>query len=182
AGMLRGREKIEALVDADLFALPSEHENFGLVVIEALACGTPVIARRAGALPEVIRDGVDGFFGDDPAQMAYLLERVPSLDRMAIRRSAIERFSPSRMTDAYEEIYERRMRVARPLRTVSQPTRPPERGAQPVGDPAPPVSGAGIRTGGGRLISVTSSADSAPDDAADADDDPKRSVPARPAG
>ena len=40
-------------------------EPFGLVAIEALACGTPVIARRVGALPEIIRDGIDGFFGDD---------------------------------------------------------------------------------------------------------------------
>ena len=51
-------------------------EPFGLVAIEALACGTPVIARRIGALPEIIRDGVDGFFGDDVTQLAFKIDGV----------------------------------------------------------------------------------------------------------
>ena len=59
-------------------------EPFGLVAIEALACGTPVIARRVGGLPEIIRDGVDGFFGDDVAELALLVGRVGELDRAAI--------------------------------------------------------------------------------------------------
>ena len=80
-------------------------EPFGLVAIEALACGTPVIARRVGALPEIIRDGVDGFFGDDASQLAYQVARVETLDRAAIRSSVIDRFSAGRMTDGYEAIY-----------------------------------------------------------------------------
>ena len=60
-------------------------EPFGLVAIEALACGTPVVARRIGALPEIIRDGVDGFFGDDVTAMAFKVDRVGDLDREAIR-------------------------------------------------------------------------------------------------
>ena len=80
-------------------------EPFGLVAIEALACGTPVIARRVGGLPEIIRDGVDGFFGDDAEQLAYQVERVEGLDRAAIRASVLDRFSAGRMTDAYEKIY-----------------------------------------------------------------------------
>jgi glycosyltransferase involved in cell wall biosynthesis len=80
-------------------------EPFGLVAIEALACGTPVIARRVGGLPEIIRDGVDGFFGDDADQLAYQVERVEGLDRAAIRASVLDRFSAGRMTDGYEEIY-----------------------------------------------------------------------------
>lgn len=80
-------------------------EPFGLVAIEALACGTPIIARRVGALPEIIRDGVDGFFGDDLDQLAFLVERVADLDRAAIRASVLDRFSVGRMTDAYEAIY-----------------------------------------------------------------------------
>ena len=80
-------------------------EPFGLVAIEALACGTPVIARRVGGLPEIIRDGVDGFFGDDAEQLAYQVERVEGLDRAAIRASVLDRFSAGRMTDGYEEIY-----------------------------------------------------------------------------
>lgn len=80
-------------------------EPFGLVAIEALACGTPVIARRAGALPEIVRDGIDGFFGDDVTAMAFKVERVDDLDRAAIRESVLDRFSVERMTDGYERIY-----------------------------------------------------------------------------
>jgi glycosyltransferase involved in cell wall biosynthesis len=80
-------------------------EPFGLVAIEALACGTPVVARRIGALPEIIRDGVDGFFGDDVAQLAFKVASVDTLDRSEIRRSVLERFSAARMTDAYMDLY-----------------------------------------------------------------------------
>jgi len=87
-------------------------EPFGLVSIESLACGTPVIARRVGALPEIIRDGVDGFFGDDAMGMAFHADRIGELDRRAIRERVIERFSAARMTDRYEELYERRIAQA----------------------------------------------------------------------
>jgi hypothetical protein len=82
-------------------------EPFGLVSIESLACGTPILARRVGALPEIIREGVDGFFGDDPYAMAFYAERLGGLDRRAIRERVIERFSAARMTDRYEELYAR---------------------------------------------------------------------------
>ena len=94
-------------------------EPFGLVAIEALACGTPIVARRSGALPEIIRDGVDGFFGDDITAMAFKVDRVGDLDRQAIRESVIERFSIERMTDGYEAIYREMLqtptRVRRPV-------------------------------------------------------------------
>jgi glycosyltransferase involved in cell wall biosynthesis len=82
-------------------------EPFGLVSIESLACGTPVLARRVGALPEIIREGVDGFFGDDVAALAFFVDRVSSLDRAAIRERVIDRFSAARMADRYEELYVR---------------------------------------------------------------------------
>ncbi|MDQ6793949.1 MAG: glycosyltransferase family 4 protein [Chloroflexota bacterium] len=82
-------------------------EPFGLVAIESLACGTPVLARRVGALPEIVRDGVDGFFGDDVRQLASVVDRVGGLDRAAIRASVLERFSAQRMADGYEAIYRR---------------------------------------------------------------------------
>ena len=82
-------------------------EPFGLVAIEALACGTPVLARRVGALPEIIREGVDGFFGDDSMHLAYLSDGVGELDRRAIRERVVDRFSAARMTDRYEELYGR---------------------------------------------------------------------------
>ncbi len=80
-------------------------EPFGLVAIEALACGTPVIARNVGGLPEIIRDGVDGFLGADVTELALLVGRVDELDRTEIRRSVLRRFSAARMTDEYEAIY-----------------------------------------------------------------------------
>jgi glycosyltransferase involved in cell wall biosynthesis len=87
-------------------------EPFGLVAIESLACGTPIIARRIGALPEIIREGVDGFFGDDSQAMAFLVDRVAELDRAAIRRSVLERFSAQRMADGYEAVYRRVLAAA----------------------------------------------------------------------
>jgi glycosyltransferase involved in cell wall biosynthesis len=80
-------------------------EPFGLVLIESLACGTPVVARRIGALPEILRDGIDGFFGDDETAMAFKVDRVVDLDRRAIRESVLDRFSVERMTDRYEAVY-----------------------------------------------------------------------------
>jgi glycosyltransferase involved in cell wall biosynthesis len=85
-------------------------EPFGLVAIEAMACGTPVIARRIGALPEILRDGIDGFFGDDVTAMAFKVDRVADLDRAAIRESVLERFSVERMTDRYEAVYAKLLR------------------------------------------------------------------------
>ena len=84
-------------------------EPFGLVAIEALACGTPIVARRSGALPEIIRDGIDGFFGDDVTAMAFKVDRIEDLDREAIRESVIERFSVERMTDGYEAVYRQQL-------------------------------------------------------------------------
>jgi len=82
-------------------------EPFGLVVIEAFACGTPVLARRAGAIPEILRDGIDGFVGDDAQQLAFLDDRLDGLDRRAIQSAALERFSVGRMVDGYEALYRR---------------------------------------------------------------------------
>ena len=80
-------------------------EPFGLVVIEALAMGTPVLVRRAGAIPELVRDGIDGFIGDDAQQLAYFEARLDDVDRTEIRLSARERFSVGRMVDRYETLY-----------------------------------------------------------------------------
>jgi glycosyltransferase involved in cell wall biosynthesis len=107
-GELEEAERDLLFATSDATIMPgSWPEPFGLVAIESLACGTPVIARRVGALPEIVRDGVDGFFGDDARQLAFRLDDVAGLDRDAIRASVIDRFSSSRMCDAYEELYRR---------------------------------------------------------------------------
>jgi glycosyltransferase involved in cell wall biosynthesis len=98
-------------------------EPFGLVAIEALATGTPVIARRTGALPEIVRDGIDGFFGDDSTAMAFRVDAAASLDRAAIRASVLERFSVERMTGDYESVYRRVLGDAAPaLDRLAEPS------------------------------------------------------------
>jgi glycosyltransferase involved in cell wall biosynthesis len=82
-------------------------EPFGLVAIESMATGTPVIARRAGALTETVEHGVTGFLVDDVPEAAHALEKVRELDRRLIRERTLERFSPGRMMDEYEVVYRR---------------------------------------------------------------------------
>jgi glycosyltransferase involved in cell wall biosynthesis len=105
-GELSGRDRDRLLASSYAVLMPgSWPEPFGLVAIESLACGTPILARRVGGLAEIIRDGVDGFFGDDVTQLAFLIPRIAELDRKAIRNSVIDRFSASRMADGYEALY-----------------------------------------------------------------------------
>jgi glycosyltransferase involved in cell wall biosynthesis len=80
-------------------------EPFGLVAIESLATGTPVIARRAGALPEIVEHGIDGFLVDDLTEARLAVKLAPGLDRARIRERAIERFDVERMVTAYERLY-----------------------------------------------------------------------------
>jgi glycosyltransferase involved in cell wall biosynthesis len=80
-------------------------EPFGLVMIEAMACGTPVIAYRAGAVPEVMVDGVSGFVVDDADDAAAAVERAMRLSRKSVREVFDERFTADRMARDYLEIY-----------------------------------------------------------------------------
>lgn len=82
-------------------------EPFGLVAIEAMATGTPVIARRAGALPEIVEHGRTGFLVDDMAEAVLAVREVGKLDRQFVRDRALQRFSVERMVDAYESVYRR---------------------------------------------------------------------------
>ncbi len=82
-------------------------EPFGLVAIESLAAGTPVIARRAGALPEIVESGTDGFVVDDVDGAVDIIARLGELDRATIRQRALARFSAERMVDGYVDVYER---------------------------------------------------------------------------
>jgi hypothetical protein len=80
-------------------------EPFGLVVIEAMANGTPVIAFRHGAMPEIIDDGVTGFIVDSNDEAVAAVSWATALDRRAIRRRFEERFSAERMAHDYLELY-----------------------------------------------------------------------------
>jgi glycosyltransferase involved in cell wall biosynthesis len=105
-GELEHGERDALFADSYATLMPgSWPEPFGLVAIESLACGTPILARPAGALPEIVRDGVDGFFAADVEGLAAAVGRVAELDRAAIRASVVDRFSAARMADGYEAIY-----------------------------------------------------------------------------
>ena len=87
-------------------------EPFGLAMIEAMACGTPVIARRCGSVPEVVDEGVTGFVVDDvQAAARRLVDDIPRLSRERVYQRFSERFSVQRMVDDYEELYRRLTRL-----------------------------------------------------------------------
>jgi glycosyltransferase involved in cell wall biosynthesis len=81
-------------------------EPFGLVMTEALACGTPVLTSQVGAAPEIVDDGVTGFLCADDAALVQAIERVDELDRAACRAAVVERFSTERMVAAYIALYQ----------------------------------------------------------------------------
>jgi glycosyltransferase involved in cell wall biosynthesis len=100
-------EKVELLQDARATLFPIEwDEPFGLVMIESMACGTPVIATRWGAVPEVIEDGRSGIIVDDYRQMAAALPDADRLEPLELRRAAEERFARERMVDDYVAAFE----------------------------------------------------------------------------
>jgi glycosyltransferase involved in cell wall biosynthesis len=82
-------------------------EPFGLVAIESMATGTPVVARRAGALTETIDHGVTGYLVDDELEAGLAIKLAQELDRSRVRQRVVERFSPANMVDAYEQVYAR---------------------------------------------------------------------------
>ncbi|MGH9400764.1 MAG: glycosyltransferase family 4 protein [Terriglobia bacterium] len=81
-------------------------EPFGLVLIEAMACGTPVVAYRCGSIPEIVQDGVTGFIVEDIESALRAVAKVPTLIRKTCRRLFEERFTASRMGEDYLAVYE----------------------------------------------------------------------------
>ncbi|MEP9375349.1 glycosyltransferase family 4 protein [Aquabacter sp. CN5-332] len=124
-GEICEREKPAFLSGALALLVPIDWpEPFGLVMIEAMACGTPVIAFNRGSVPEVIEDGVTGFIVEDETSAASAVRHLPPLSRIKIRQRFEERFTARRMAQDYLDIY-RTLSNARPLRvvTASSPTR-----------------------------------------------------------
>ncbi len=101
-GATRDKLMVGALATVMLGAWP---EPFGLVAIESMATGTPVIGRRAGGLTETVDHGVTGFLVDDVDEAALAVNRAAGLARDRISSITRERFSAERMIDAYEAVY-----------------------------------------------------------------------------
>ena len=100
-------EKLELLGGARALVNPiTWDEPFGLVMIEAMACGTPVLAFPYGAAPEIVEHGRTGYLCADETRMARRIHRIDELDRAACRASASARFSASRMVREHVEVYE----------------------------------------------------------------------------
>lgn len=127
--------KRELLAGARCLLLPLQWEEpFGMVMIEAMACGTPVVALNRGAVREIIIDGVTGFICDDPADLPAAIVRAKDLDPAACRHHVELNFNSAKMVVGYEQIYRQAV-----CAQSGQPARFRIREAQPAPDSAFPA-------------------------------------------
>ncbi|HLH90983.1 MAG TPA: glycosyltransferase family 4 protein [Xanthobacteraceae bacterium] len=126
-GEIADSQKSEFLSGAQaLLATIDWPEPFGLVMIEAMACGTPVIAFNRGSVPEVVDDGVTGFIVEDELGAIGAVQRLPELDRAAVRKRFEQRFTARRMAQEYLGVYRALIESHAPrLRVVSAEEAPP---------------------------------------------------------
>jgi glycosyltransferase involved in cell wall biosynthesis len=115
-GEIDERQKSRFLGEASAVLFPIDWpEPFGLVMIEAMACGTPVLAFRSGSVPEIIDHGLTGLIVTSQDEAIAAVPRLLALDRNAVRRRFEERFSARRMAQDYLAVYEGLMRRTRDL-------------------------------------------------------------------
>ena len=106
-GEIGERDKAAFLGEAAALLFPIDWpEPFGLVMIEAMACGTPVIAFRRGSVPEVLEDGLSGFIVDTIEEAVAAVRRIAGLDRAKIRAEFERRFTAERMARDYLDVYQ----------------------------------------------------------------------------
>ena len=106
-GSVGPAERADVLTSAAVLLHPIHFdEPFGLSVVEAMACGTPVVAYRRGSMPEIVDEGVTGFVVDDVAAAVDRIAAAAALDRGAVRARARARFDVERMVDGYLEVYD----------------------------------------------------------------------------
>ena len=114
-GEINDAQKPAFLSGAKALLMPIDWpEPFGLVMIEAMACGTPVIAFNRGSVPEIIDDGRSGFIVEDIPGAVSAVRRLPNLDPIQVRRCFEERFSARRMAKDYLDIYRGMIRQSQP--------------------------------------------------------------------
>ena len=107
-GEVDAEGKRELLASAAALVNPiSWREPFGMVMLEALACGTPVVGCPQGAAPEIVDHGLTGFLGDTDAELINGLRSLDQIDRTVCREEARRRFSVERMVDGYVQVYQR---------------------------------------------------------------------------
>jgi len=119
-----------------LLHLISFNEPFGLSVVEAMACGTPVIANARGSMPEIISPGTNGFLVHSMEEAAKSVEKCAALDRANVRHSVLERFSAERMVEDYLAVYQRVMALRPARKKVRRAPRAPKRSSQRPNLPA----------------------------------------------
>ena len=109
-GEIAEHEKSQFLGGAVAMLFPVDWpEPFGLVMIEAMACGTPTVALRRGSVPEVLEDGLTGCIVESEAEATAAVERAAQLDRLQIRRRFEQRFTAERMARDYLAVYSRQL-------------------------------------------------------------------------
>lgn len=119
SGNLSGPRKMRFVSEAKALLFPIDWEEpFGMAVIEAMACGTPVVAMNRGAMPEIIEHGVTGFLANDETEFAAYMERVGDIDPAACRASVAERFSAETMAQAYIDRYLLAIKRARQIKRL----------------------------------------------------------------
>ncbi len=107
-GMLPQEKLIPLYQKAKALLMPIEsEESFGLVMAEAMACGTPVIGFNRHSVPEVVKDGKTGFVVESKEEMVSALKKVKSIDRSRCRKEVEERFTTEKMVERYEKAYEK---------------------------------------------------------------------------
>lgn len=111
-GEISDREKGAFLGNAYAMLCPHRPESFGLVLIEALACGTPVVTYRHGSYPELIDHEATGFLCRDEQEMVQAARRIDEIDRRRCRKTFEERFTAERMAKEYVQLYERMLQEA----------------------------------------------------------------------
>lgn len=112
-GPVDDEEKNELLGRAEAFLMPIEWEEpFGIVMAEAMACGTPVIGTRRGAVPEVVEHGTTGFLCDSVDEMVGAVHQIGEIDRSDCRARCEHMFSKTAVIDRYESLYETRIQAA----------------------------------------------------------------------